>query len=236
MAQAWQTWKTVLDYIKLHLGADVHKLEFSDNRMIEIIKNNSLKDFSNFSKHIVFYPMNETHIIADNPILLYQFKDDFPYQILELRQKINISYDITPYLTDSDAQQTIDILIKNNYIDINDIVTAKESMKLLPPDKIMIIEPARTSTIYRTFYLEVGVAHDSPLTVDPGLFDSFKNLALADIKIFLSEIRSKFNTFNTPFGQVTLNAEAMKQEGLQLKAETWAELRRIPPDTLIYNL
>lgn len=234
MAVAWQTWENVLNFIKLNLGADVQKLEFSDDRIIEIIKEHSLMEFSMFESYTRYYKMTSLHIISESPFLIYEFKEDFPYKILELRRRIDQVFNYGDMLTIPTSANLVDTLVRQNYLDMSSITRADNSIVFDPPNRIRVFEPSINTEYQREFIIEVGVAHDSPLTISPGVYDLFRDLALGDIMIFLAKIRTKFNNFNTPFGTVTLDAEQLLQEGKDIKARVIQELKTCPPEQILY--
>lgn len=236
MATAWQTWDNVLSFIKLNLGADVQKLEFSDDRMIEIIYEHSLMEFSMYESYTTYYKMTSLHMISESPFLIYEFKEDFPFRILELKRRIDQTFNYGDMLTIPSSTNLVDTLVRQNYLDMTAITRATSTMQFDPPNRVRVIEPSLNIDFQRDFILEVGVAHESPLTISPGVYDLFRDLALADIMIYLAQIRSKFNNFTTPFGQVTMNAEQMLVDGKEIKARVISELKRNPPEQYIYNL
>lgn len=236
MAVAWQTWDNVLNFIKLNLGADVQKLEFSDDRIIEIIKEHSLMEFSMFESYTRYYKMTTNHILSDSPFLMYEFKEDFPYKILELKRRIDQVFNYGDMLTIPTSANLVDTLVRQNYLDMSSITRATMTMQFDPPNRIRVIEPSINTEYQREFIIEVGVAHESPLTISPGVYDLFRDMALGDIMIFLAKIRGKFNNFNTPFGAVTLDAEQLLQDGKDIKSRVVAELKRNPPEQYIFNM
>lgn len=236
MAKAIQTWDNVIDYIKLNLGADVQKLEFNDDRLIEIIKEQSLAEYSAYESYTTYYTLTTLHLISESPFLIYEIGDDFPYRILELKRRIDQTFDYGDMLTVPSAANIVDNLIRANYLDMSRITRAEHSMRFDPPNRIMVIEPSINYEYQRDFILELGVVHESPLTIHPGTYDLFKNLALGDIMIFLAKIRNKFNNFGSPFGQINLDADQLLQEGKEIKGLAIQELKRNPPDQYIWNL
>jgi hypothetical protein len=236
MAQAWQTWDNILSYIKLNLGADVQKLEFTDERIIEILKEQTLQEFSMYESYTTYYTMRQENIITDIPFLVYEFKEDFPYKVLELKRRIDQTFNYGDMLTIPTSTNLVDTLIRANYLDMSRITRAEHSMRFDPPNRIQVIEPSINLEYQREFIIEVGVVHESPLTISPGSYDQFRNLALGDIMIFISKIRSKFNNFSTPFGQITLDADQLLQEGKEIKGVALQELKRNPPEQYIWNL
>ena len=236
MANVWQTWDNVLSFIKLNLGADVQKLEFNDDRLIEIIYEHSLMEFSMYESYTTYYRMTTNHLVQESPFLVYEFKEDFPFRVLELKRRIEQTFNYGDMLTIPTSTNLVDTLVRQNYLDMSAITKAVNTMRFDPPNRIQIIEPSVDIEWQREFIIEVGVAHESPLTISPGVFDLFRDLALGDIMIYLARIRCKFNNFNTPFGMVTLDADVLLQEGKEIKARVIAELKRNPPEQYIYNL
>ncbi len=234
MAVAWQTWDNVLSFIKLNLGADVQKLEFSDDRIIAIIKEHSLMEFSMFESYTRYYKMTLNHMISESPFLIYEFGNDFPYRILELKRRIDQIFNYGDMLTIPTSANLVDTLVRQNYLDMSSITRADTCMAFDPPNRIRVIEPSINTEYQREFIIEVGVAHESPLTISPGVYDLFRDMALGDIMIFLAKIRSKFNNFNTPFGAIQLDADQLLQEGNDIKARVISELKRNPPEQILY--
>jgi len=236
MATAWQTWENVLDFIKLNLGADVQKLEFSDERIIEICKEHSLMEYSMYESYTRYYAMTANHIVQDVPFLTYKFKDDFPYKVLELKRRIDQSFNYGDMLTIPAAHNLVDTLVRQNYLDMSKITRAETTMAFDPPNQIRVFEAALALDFQREFIVEVGVAHESPLTISPGSYDLCRDLMLADVMIFLGKIRTKFNNFTTPFGQINLDGEQLIQEGKDIKLRVITELKHNPPDQYIWTL
>jgi hypothetical protein len=233
---SWQTWDNVLSFIKLNLGADVQKLEFSDERIIEILLEHTMMEFSAYEPYITYYNMTANHIISESPFLIYEFQNDFDYKILELKRRIDQVFNYGDMLTIPTSANLIDTLVRSNYLDMSAITRASNTMAFDPPNRIRVIEPSINTEYQREFCIELGVAHKSPLTISPGVYDLFRDLALGDIMIFLAKIRSKFSNFSTPFGQVTLDADQLLQDGRDLKTRVITQLHSCPPEQYIWNL
>ena len=233
----WQSWENILDFVKTELGAPIISIELNDEQIMDKIKNHVLPIFSRYSPHFVYYMMTENHnCIQYNPTKVYQFKN-FPFKIIRIDQIIakpslidwNQNYATSLYATD------ITNLLGANYaLQSKLIVMAQDTYKFLPPDKIELIKAQNAMQFYDDFIVKVACVHQSPTTIDPDLYDYFRKLSLASIMKMLGTIRSKFQNFATPAGQVQINAEQMRQEGIQMEREAMDALDRIPPDHYIY--
>lgn len=61
----------------------------------------------------------------------------------------------------------------------------------------------------------------------------FLDLAIAYIKLNIAEVRSKYQTIETQFGEIKLNWDAMKADGKELWDATIARLEKIPPMVML---
>lgn len=233
---SWQSWDNILDYIKTELGADVMKLELTDQQIVEKIQMHVLPEFSAFSGLHKWYKMFESNIVSTDPVLRYQFKD-FPYKIMEVLGKIDkanyVDYD--HMFSQSVTGDVTDYLVRQNYLDIANMVRADNSYRFIAPD-IIEVNKAGFSYLSDEFILEVEVVHNDPTTIHPDMYDMFRDLATAYIMNAIGKIRKKFNNFNTPFGQIQMNAEELISDAKELRNTTLELLRRTPPDQVVWVL
>jgi len=61
-------------------------------------------------------------------------------------------------------------------------------------------------------------------------------LALADIMIFIGRIRTKFENFSSPYGDVQVASRSWVDDGNQLKRDTLEALKNLPPDDFLFFL
>lgn len=233
---SWQSWDNVLDHIKTELGADVMKLELTDQQIVEKIQMHVLPEFSAYSGLHKWYKMFESNIISTDPVLRYQFTD-FPYKIMEILGKVDkanyVDYD--HMFSQSVTGDVTDYLVRQNYLDIANMVRADNSYRFIAPD-IIEVNKAGFSYLSDEFILEVEVVHNDPTTIHPDMYDMFRDLATAYIMNAIGKIRKKFNNFNTPFGQIQMNAEELISDAKELRNTTLELLRRTPPDQLVWVL
>jgi len=233
---SWQSWANTIDYIKTELGADTNKLELSDAQIIQKIQDHVLPEFSMYDGLQKFYFMTEAHIINDVPNLLYEFKD-FPYKIIKIKGKIDkatyIDYD--QIFSQSLAGDVTDFLVRQNYLDMSKLAGADDTWRFMPPNKIQVTK-ASFSHLTNEFILDLEVVHNSPETINPGLYQEFLDLSTSYIMRAIGKIRKKFNNMTTPFGQINMNADEMIQEAKELHDRTIDDLRKTPPDQYVWDL
>jgi len=237
MINTWQNWNNLLDYIKLGFGADVQQIEFDDNRIIEIIKNHVMPRFSRYVPLMRYYYLTEAeNLIQSDPSKIYEIKN-FPYQIIKVDKVISKAnyFDISQFYNVAiNGQDITDFLAGNNILQSQSMVMADDTWRFFSPNRLEIIKGANTVQISDDFILELLCVHDDPQTIDPDMYEYFRDLALGEIMIYIARIRSKFSNFNTPFGNVEVNADQLKQEGEQLKNDIIQKLEHLPPDHYVY--
>jgi hypothetical protein len=229
----WQSWDNLIDFIKGQLGAPVLNIELNDDDILNIIKKHIIPIYSRYDPLLMYYLMfEETNCIKNGPTKIYQIKD-FPYAIMRVD-------DIIPKPGFTDLNQSLNTalysgditnFLGSNYVNQSKLeVLAQDTYRFLPPDKIELIKANNSTWLYNDFILKLGCVHDNPSTVNPDMYEYLKQLSLAEIMIRLGRIRTKFQSFQTPAGQIDLTSQELLQEGQQLKKEILQELDRMPPD------
>ena len=233
---SWQSWDNVLDHIKTELGADVMALELSDQKIVEKIQMHVLPEFSSYQGLHVWWKMTEGDIVAEDPILQYEFRD-CPYKIIEVKNKVDkanyVDYD--HMFSQSVTGDVTDYLVRQNYLDMANMVRADNTWRFIAPNRFEVTK-AGFSYLNDEFLLELDVVHLDPTSISPGLYDSFRDLATAYIMNAIGRIRKKFNNFNTPFGAIQLNADELVQDARELRQRTLEELKRTPPEQYVWVL
>jgi len=239
---AFQTWENVISYIKLGLGAKVMKLEYSDDELVEIINEHVIPFYSKYDKHMIYYKFTRSHLVnPDSPVQTYQFDDDFNYKILDIEGKIDINslwddYNVSQFATSSG--DITDYLALKNYQHIYEMIQPVDNWKFMPPNQIQMImgnsvmSEASACGGYG-FIACVNTVHKTPLTMEPTYYDYFKDLCLAKIKIVIGNIRTKFEDFSTPQGQIRINGTELKNEGEALWDRTIQAIENTPPDKFV---
>ncbi len=235
---AWQTYANLLDYVKLNLGASTNAFEFSDEDMIDIFRDHTIPEFSKYIPLIRYYRVTYTeNLITDTPTRMYQIKN-FCYKIMKINNVIG-----TATLQDMDmlymnagshsAYDVTEMLMNANYAQMAAIAVPPQTWRFFPPDKIEVIPSSDTMSINNDFIAELACIHDNPTTIDPDSYNLLRDLALADIMIYVGRIRSRYESFSGPYGEVQIVSRSWVDEGMQLREKTLETLKNMPPDEWI---
>jgi hypothetical protein len=240
-ACSWQNYANLIDYIKLNLGASTNKFEFSDEQIADIICEHTLPLFSKYEPLIRYYRMEYgTNLITENPTYVYQFKN-FNYKIMKINNVIPTSSveDLNMLYSQAlrtNMQDVTEMLMNMNYMHMSTIAVAPHTWRFFAPDKIEITRTTDTLTFSRDFIVDVACVHPDPTTVNPDMYVYLRDLALADIMIYIGRIRSKFESFSSPYGEVQVASRSWVDEGSQLRRDTIESLKNLPPDDFLFFL
>lgn len=228
-----QSWSDVLEYIKINFGV-LNKLEISDDEIVKNLRNHVLPFFSQYSGSKKFKAISDGDMVigvTGDPIYKYKIKLEPEEYIIDI---LNIYYSRNGSLLDYAAplinspDTAIDVLIYNSYTDIIKSMQMKNTWDFLPPN-ILVFDAEIGFGI-----IEYTTVHSELKTIESDKYHlMFKKLCLANVKIWISANRSKFENLTTPFGVLNLNWEAMKAEGIQEREEVVTLLGMIPPDWLL---
>jgi hypothetical protein len=230
-----QTWNDVLQHIKINLGVPFNKLEISDDDLVELLKNQVLPYFSQYAARKKFKAISSVDLMSTTsgqPIYQYKIPLDTEEYIIDVlnfyaSNKQTILDASVPLISSPD--QVIDTVIYNSYLDIVKSMQIYNTWEFFPPD-ILVFDSDVTFGI-----LEYSTVHQELKTIEPDKYHlMFKKLCLANVKVWLAAMRSKFENLSTQFGPIVLNWETLKQEGQQEKEEVTQLLTMIPPDFLVH--
>ncbi len=234
----WQTYANLIDYVKLNLGARTQAFELSDEEIIDIFREHTIPEFSKYEPLIKYYRMTvDENLITENPTYIYQFKN-FCYKIMKVNNVIGTAtlMDMDLLYMQAGRQTSYDVsefLMSANYAHMSAIAIPPQTWRFFAPDKIEVMHSSDTMSFNYDFITELACIHENPTTVNPDMYNYLRDLALADIMIFVGRIRSRFETFTTPYGEVQVASRSWVDEGNQLREKTLESLKNIPPDEWI---
>lgn len=231
-----QTWNDVLEYIKIHLGVPINILEIGDDDLIRLLKNQVLPLFSQFSPRKKFGRIEEKDIHSSKFKAQPQWEYKIPLEpdeyIIDIR---DVYAGREPAVLDTfggsvlSSLDIIDVAMANTFTDAIRSMTTRQSWEFLPPNILIFDKPFRIGII------EYMTVHSNLLTIEPDKYHLFfKKLCLANVKLWISAMRSKFDQLNTPAAQLQLNWERLESQGNEEKREVMEALNLLPTDFLIY--
>lgn len=226
-----QNWNDILEYIKINLGGQINLIELSDDDMVKMLKNQVLSFFSQYSpdkKYVLINSNSRLESLKGQPQFRYNIPIDKDEYIIDI-------FDI--YITSSetllntfayDYMGAIDTVMANTYIDAIKSLQVRNTWEYRPPREILFDQEISAAIVV------YNVPHKLLETVKPDVYHiMFKPLCLANIKLWIASMRSKYQGLQTPFGTIELNWQQLQQEGLQEKEKIEQMLMSLPPDKLI---
>ncbi len=240
-ACAWQTFANLLEYVKLNLGAQTQAFELSDEDMIDIFRDHTIPEFSKYSPLIKYYRVTyDDNLISENPTFIYQFKD-FCYSIMKINNVIGTAtlMDMDLLYNQAGRQSSYDVsefLMSANYAHMAAIAVPPQTWRFFAPDKIEVMHSSDTMSFNYDFITELACIHQNPTTINTDMYHYLRDLATADIMIYVGRIRSRFESFTSPYGEVQVSSRSWVDEGSQLREKTLELLRNLPPDDFLFFL
>ena len=124
----------------------------------------------------------------------------------------------------------MDAVIANSYIDAIKSLGVRNTWEFVAPDKIIMDTEFTGDGAVVAYY----VPHQELSTIPPDLYSLvFKKLCIGKVMVWLAARRSKYENLATPFGQLPINWQMLKDDGQKLLDEANQFLTALPPDKLV---
>lgn len=224
---------TVLDYVKLHLGYPFNIIEFDDNFLINeiICSNNYLKEFSQYfpkEERIELNDSNNLDTMEINTAKPGNYKGIYnnrwklhsENEILAVQKVIRSAFGGNAILYgDAPVYQNPIGFSTDNFL--LSMTEPRITFRFYYPDILEVYGMARTHTMMAV----LSTVHDKDLSSIPSsLHMSYNRFCLYTAANFILAIRYKYETMETPFGQISLNIQWI-QDLANKKTELIQEFR-----------
>lgn len=227
----------VLYYIKRQLGFPHVGIELSDDDIEMEIKMFVVPEFSKYIPH-----ENELSVDTNDPEVqtesenVFKIFDPDGCSILNVEKVIydegELLFHGYPYTNPYAGQDEV-----TQYVQKMDEAETEmlysggaKTFKFIQPNKIRIYPYKMTP---ETMVIRYERTHPEDLSTIPVEFETeFLNLSLAHIMIICGNIRNKYQTISTPFGDIPLNAD-IRERGETIKQTIIDKLNLLPPNILI---
>lgn len=230
-----QTWTTIIQNIKNKCGV-IGTFEYSDEAIVSELKQQVMPFFSIYDGYPAYQILTEQDIVSTFPTVIYNCST--PTQIIKVDEVIQPEY---LYLTNM-GQDVLkgfggtsleDFLISRNWNDMQKLIMPEKSWRFIPPNRIEIINVATLSKLY-DLVIRYNTVHPDPSSINPTMFEDFKEMCTGYMMITIGTIREKTNGLSTPTGTFESNGTTIKQDGQQLLEALKQKLIATPPDQMIY--
>jgi len=232
-----QSWNSLLTYIKHELGAPSNKLEISDAEMQDHITTVVLPEYSAYLGENIYYKLTDsmkTTLEGTN----------YAYKLPIVANGTRISEVNAAYVDNASTGGSIPTTnipttptqAGMSMQSTNSLITAWisrfaviKSFRFRPPDIIIFTEQLTTMPV-----LDLDIVHSTPQSIPSDMYHkAFKKQALVSIIDWIISQRSKYQTMQTPFGEVSLNIDFLQTKSDRLRDEFKEVLNDIPPEPLI---
>ena len=233
----------LLTSIKMELGIYGLALPFdnADNTLFDVIKLKSLKTFSVFQPFImdVDFNLHDLNALKEDYLeSIYELPDVFgDKRILYIRniKPKNKYYGASQYMSpifDGTVEDYQNIMLGQAQGDLISTLAPKITFKFSHPNKIHLFN---MSTMFGELTIEFAFEHSKNLaTIPPTAFQSFYELVLLDIQIFLYNTLKHYNEIQTAYGTINLRIDdwsSAKSERESL-IERWRNNFHLDAETL----
>lgn len=201
--------------IKMDIGIYGMTLPFEkpDDAIKDVIRLKTVPTYSRYSPYRLDVPIDGKDLK-----LIYRFSDYVMYQLPDLfgDRKIITIDEIVPNILNMGAQRIYGpmeysvcdmntMMLNAQKAQLQHFVAPKFSFEFVEPNKIKLFNAGYIS---RGIICYMGVAHDANLsTIDEGHSESFKKLALLDVKRFLYQVMRNYDEIQTAYGNIRLRTD-----------------------------
>lgn len=230
-----QTWQTIIQHIKNKCGV-IGTFEYSDEAIVAELKTQVMPFYSIYDGYPQYQVLTSEDIISSHPTRMYACKT--PSQIVSVSEVILPEY---MYLTNlgQDALRGFggtsieDFLIARNWNDIEKMIIPEKSWRFIPPARLEIVEAAAVTEVY-DIVIRYSTVHPDPSSINPTMFDDFKEMCAGYMMVTIGTIREKTNGLSTPTGTFESNGTTIKQDGMLILQELKQRLINTPPDQMLH--
>ena len=194
-----------LRHIKKKLGASHHNIELLDNHIMETVFQETLPIFSRYFPYFNRIVVTPSIDHVDGRAGIYYLKT--PLDILGISRVL--VGNIVTHLT-SISNFYSNPVDRQFLADLEGLVINPFTFKWWPPDKLEVFP--KSLSYLEPFLVEVKCVHPKHLqTIPDTMREEFFKLAVYDVRDGLYQIRKRFSTLNTAFGNIELNMQDLEE-------------------------
>jgi hypothetical protein len=209
----------VVEYVKGMLTGYAIDLEIDDQQIQNIIKNSVISILNQYVPQVKIRTIPRTNF--DNTTWTVELPEQQVVNILHVSTKPFPLYPLT--LANQQSLITAQEFVLNRIIDSYSY-TYDVRFSFIPPNKLQLYNEPMSDIV-----VMYSCSYKDDLSDVPNSLEYLvKALALANVKIAIGNIRTKYQSFDTPFGSITL-AYDIKQEGMDELRTIIEELKASPP-------
>ena len=221
--------------IMRHFGIPYNYFELTYQDVIDYIYAVTIPDFS---RYVPYYVVLQAIRISPN---VYQLQLDDWIEVLGIINVIPSSTlallkrPFLPIISTYDSAIRFALKTQNANLLRNLSSYTNVNWRWIYPDKIRVVPDVEnySSNTASGLIVEAAIVHPSVETIPTKFRREFIQLCIADIKQLLGDIRSRYTEYQTPFGNINLNADTLKSEAEQLRQNIIEKLSTLPPYKIV---
>jgi len=228
----------VLNYVKTNLGIPYTPNEYTDNQILEFIRQNTLRTFSKLCPDVkeLVVDLDSEDVKTEVPNK-YRLIDPDGCPIVDI---VNIFQDAGGYIVSGmppiglvgGTLEDVEKYVLQNEISMTVFKYSifSETFDFIPPNFFRIIptpQGGKRLIVYERFHTK------DFRTIRPEFEDTFLRLAYCDVAIWIARTRSAYRTINTPFGDIELNVEDLKSDAQTERDKIIEQLQLMNPSIII---
>jgi hypothetical protein len=216
---------TVIRHIRMRLGLSHNVSPVDDEKILEVVKQESLYTFSKYYPYMFTVNIYESKDQLELQRGIY-YMETADLEVLGISKIFRTSH----YLYDKWPIYNIDAFNYQMYSDMASMVSVPSTYLFRPPNKVEVYPKFYTPA---DFMIEVKCIHPEHfMTVPLNLRDQFLELAVLDARVAIWQILKNYGNINTAFGSLSLNLDdyqnAMDEKRTLL--EKWDEKFYMEPN------
>jgi len=232
------SWSFIIQRVKEEMSLPFQMLEFNDEQIIDYLKRNALKKFTFYfpqkwrmtlncsdnalkvpGRHSEFYLIDPderqiTTIVDFMPTLGTHLMNNHPF--------------MGPWTTGGLEEWHLGVYNSNLLAPYSNF---KYICEFMPPNMFRI-----TPNYSGKCTIEYERSHDPELsTINPELEDHFIDLCLGMFFMMLGRLRQKYNTTQTPFGEIPLNGDLIYNDGKEMYDRVMEKFDRLTIPNIVFH-
>jgi len=229
----------VLFYVKDTLGYPHVNIEKSDESIMTYIKMFTIPEFSKYIPNKAIMKLDTSlPEVKTNMEDIFYVQDPDGCDVLTVEAVIQSESSLLmhsyPYVSPFTSYESLpDMVLTINEAETAAMFSRSEiAITFYPPNKLRIANSESMGG--EEYLLRYERSHKETFETIPVEFQpEFLTMCLADTMINCGNIRNKYGSIATPFGEIPINAE-LGNQGRELKTAVLDKLKEQPPNTLIY--
>tara|TARA_Y100000310_G_C20691081_1_gene822256 strand:+ start:288 stop:1001 length:714 start_codon:yes stop_codon:yes gene_type:complete len=233
------SWSLVLERIRDEMSLPDQFIEKTDAEVQSYCTRTALRKFSTYFPSVQRIAMDT----ADNNIKVqdgrqneYFLNDADGLEILGVSEFIPTQSNLNvlghPYIAPFDYEGIPDFALSAfksmNAFQFSDL---NPSLEFIPPNRV------RMSSLYKgRFVIQYERMHHSELnTVPNDLSDLFTDLCIAMVKMWIGNLRKRYPSVQTPFGEINISGEDLYSTGKELYDSVMEEMKTSSYPPIIFD-